>query len=1163
MNNIIERLWNQNKMVQIEDLKGSLFQDESAGHTFKIYGIDDAGNTVALSGTPSGVFHRPDNTDVALSCSVSEGVVSATLPSTCYDVPGRGGITVFLTSNSQTMAIYAAVATITRTESGTVAPPVTQNVVDLINAISAAVATIPASYSDLMADIAPTYSTSALYAVGQYAWYDGDLKRCIVPITTAESYTAAHWTSAVLGNDVSDLKSALIYDESAEYRSPVEFISMSSDDFAIVSGSLTTTGKDYTSTTRCRTNYFKIDSGKYYKISLDNPSYHITYAWGYSSASQNAGVAILGHLNGDNTYLFVPQATMTCARVVFRRVDNANITSEDKSAILTALKLYEYTDESLSISGASADAKVVGEKFSDIKSALTEMDNVVYPIFRINQTTDEPSYPIQLGYFSGNVGDDISWNSSGTTYARTVNRLPLDRPTRISIQNSDTYLMRVFACVRGGNTIVYKSDMVNNDILLNPDMNPSGIMIGVNFMRKDSGSLSSSDLETIQSLFRIYYSYGLDNTLTQVDMAANAKTVGDRLHEVEYPMIRKSYSGNDYYPVQLGYFSGNVGDDISWVSTGTTAARTTSRIPLALGARISIQNSDTYLMRVFACVLGGDTIVYKSDLDNNDIILNPDINPSGIMIGVNFVRKDNGSISESDLETIQSLFRIYYSIAESVNRNNKKTEIKMPLELGSLSTPNHYLYDMQSQYDNFYKTMRTPHFLDVRTCDTLTVTSDFDNITAVWYGKDYDYLTSLVITPNQSESIPADVSFARFTVTNDDDADFDHYQDFISVTCSGNAQLLKAIDNYRNSRNTLMCYIVPGQLGRDHSGTSMQSPSELADTTGLLRLPPNYDNEGSPVPLIVYVHGSSDYASKWQNAIRGQVGNDEVITYLVNEGYAVFDCFGHTSTVEPPVPDAKGHTYGSVDCSNCYIAGIRRVMDVYNICTDGIYVTGISSGGITALNLAFNNTIPVLACAPFAPVVSILSRCLGYNGQQRKEWAWAHGFTGDYTVLNGRNGASDTTNAEPAFTTDLFEFLTDNATRIIGYNPMWNGLIGVSLSQLLEWGLEPYTSTRLAAGDRDPDNWVNVYRTCKTPIKIWIANDDHNVPPEIIYNFLTTLKNGQCIGEERRVPDGEGGHYAFTSSETCTRASGVTSLGIAYTDIPIYWMEMVAFFRSF
>lgn len=208
MANIIKRVWNQNRMVQIEDLRGMTFQAEAAGHTFQISGIDDDGNTVALTGTPSGVLLRPDNTDVALTCSVSGGVVSATLPANCYDVPGRFGLTIFITSGSSKTAIYAAVGTVTRTSSDTVAPGTSQSVVDLINAINAAVNSIPASYSALLADIAPTYSDSALYSVGQYAWYDGDLKRCIVPITTAESYTAAHWTSAVLGQDVSDLKSA-------------------------------------------------------------------------------------------------------------------------------------------------------------------------------------------------------------------------------------------------------------------------------------------------------------------------------------------------------------------------------------------------------------------------------------------------------------------------------------------------------------------------------------------------------------------------------------------------------------------------------------------------------------------------------------------------------------------------------------------------------------------------------------------------------------------------------------------------------------------------------------------------------------------------------------------------------------------------------------------
>ena len=121
MANIIKRVWNQNRMVQIEDLKGMTFQAEQAGHTFEISGIDDAGNTVALTGTPAGVFLRPDNTDVALTCSVSGGKVSATLPANCYDVPGRFAITIFITSGGSKTAIYAAIGTVSRTSSGTAA----------------------------------------------------------------------------------------------------------------------------------------------------------------------------------------------------------------------------------------------------------------------------------------------------------------------------------------------------------------------------------------------------------------------------------------------------------------------------------------------------------------------------------------------------------------------------------------------------------------------------------------------------------------------------------------------------------------------------------------------------------------------------------------------------------------------------------------------------------------------------------------------------------------------------------------------------------------------------------------------------------------------------------------------------------------------------------
>ena len=207
MNNIIKRVWNQNRMVNIEALSGMAFQAESGGHTFEISGVNDAGESVPLSGTVAGIFIRPDQTDVALTGSAEDGVVSVTLTDDCYAVAGRFGLTIFVTDeDDQKVAVYAAIGTVTRSTTGVVAGSTPQDVIDLINAIEAAVASIPASYSDLLTTIAPTYSDAALYPVGAYVWYNAILYRCIVPITTPETFTAAHWTPVVILRDLEDTR---------------------------------------------------------------------------------------------------------------------------------------------------------------------------------------------------------------------------------------------------------------------------------------------------------------------------------------------------------------------------------------------------------------------------------------------------------------------------------------------------------------------------------------------------------------------------------------------------------------------------------------------------------------------------------------------------------------------------------------------------------------------------------------------------------------------------------------------------------------------------------------------------------------------------------------------------------------------------------------------
>ena len=214
MNNIIERTWRQGGMVFPEDMRGTAFTAEDGAHTFIISGVDLNGDPINLSGTVAASLIRPDGTTTPMTGTISGGKASVTLSAECYGVGGRASLTIFLTSGGQKTAIFGARISIDRSSTSQASPGVAADVVDLVNRIDAAVATIPASYTALMAAIAPDYSSSSTYPkVGSFVWYSGTLYRSRVPIETAESWTAAHWKAAALGNDLNDditsLKSAI------------------------------------------------------------------------------------------------------------------------------------------------------------------------------------------------------------------------------------------------------------------------------------------------------------------------------------------------------------------------------------------------------------------------------------------------------------------------------------------------------------------------------------------------------------------------------------------------------------------------------------------------------------------------------------------------------------------------------------------------------------------------------------------------------------------------------------------------------------------------------------------------------------------------------------------------------------------------------------------
>ena len=357
-------------------------------------------NEYAGGGTVTATVIRSDGNTAPFSGSISGNVVSVTLIEACMDVPGQIQVFIRLTSGNVKTTIFAGVFTASRTETDTIIDPGTiiPSITELINQIDAAIDSIPADYSTLLGSVAGTYSASKTYAVGDYVWYNGQLYRCITAITTPEAWTAAHWTIAVIGDDVSSLKGALTgsfvpFDFSPQYAinkgayiSSDTGIRTSNSKFAYT-GALYAYGK--------KIAYELTVPGYVYRLSYYDATANITDGTGYISSGEFT-----------TGFQAIPSNAIMAA-ITFRREDSAALTDDDIAALTAGFKYYAVTDTSLTKEGYPADAAVTGEKISKIDAKVGE------PVYRI----DDVEYTIVNGKKFNNRGAGNTMNfSDNSTY---------------------------------------------------------------------------------------------------------------------------------------------------------------------------------------------------------------------------------------------------------------------------------------------------------------------------------------------------------------------------------------------------------------------------------------------------------------------------------------------------------------------------------------------------------------------------------------------------------------------------------------------------------------------------------------------------------------------------------------------------------------------------
>lgn len=311
-------------------------------------------------------------------------------------------------------------------------------------------------------------------------------------------------------------------------------------------------------------------------------------------------------------------------------------------------------------------------------------------------------------------------------------------------------------------------------------------------------------------------------------------------------------------------------------------------------------------------------------------------------------------------------------------------------------------------------------------------------------------------------------------------------------------------------------------------------------TRGFLKLPPNYDRFGASVPLIVFCHGSADFNSVTSTTMT--YNYMAYYNYLRDCGYAIFDCHGWGNNAT----SACSNTWASPTNVKAYRAGIRYVLDHYNIDRDNIFVGCKSLGGIQALALAHDPTISIRACGMLAPELDpLVLSPMGYTQTNRVLLAKDWGLDGDWeSVLDVSNDDYDSAAYKA--------YIVTQADKVIGWNPFWAHCLSL---------LTPAEKVTKSLGNGRSD--ATLYRWCDTPIKIWCAEDDASVWYPANAAYIATLKNGGSIAEMRTMPSGTGGHHSVDNSTTAPVVESITTaLGITHTNVPLAYVELEEWFRA-
>ena len=469
-----------------------------------------------------------------------------------------------------------------------------------------------------------------------------------------------------------------------------------------------------------------------------------------------------------------------------------------------------------------------------------------------------------------------------------------------------------------------------------------------------------------------------------------------------------------------------------------------------------------------------------------------------------------------------------------VSTSSVDKTISMQMQGGLME--NGYIKEKILNDNQFFNYCHTVLMLGIEKCKVKNVALNAgETLTIFYYGADGGYIGS---TSNVN-LIPTSAYYVKFMVTNT--GGYTSVRTPLIITVEGDYKLVKnktpklVTERYFSFETSL-------STQTDVDSDSYVGYNARVFDNGFIKLPPNYTVDGTPVPLVVFVHGTGGY--HFSNGSSGLY--TELQNFVVNNGYALCDCYGGTN-----VNKYVHNIFGAPSFLSSICNMVKYLTNNYNIQDDGVYLYGKSAGGFIVHILAQSQSLRIKAVGSLAPELSTM-----------------------VSMSHDASAYNETANLEASqigITDTITKDWTDNDKGIILNNiKKWKQIDSFfTNTDLTDEQIRTIINNCYSASGRhlnisDLADNVSIINTAKRwvycPTKIWIAKDDYVVYHGNSKLYVEMAQRAGCQCYLRSMPSGTGAHHAVDTSDTAIKVSYKTKYA-GTVEVPVAYAELVDWFN--